>query len=145
MKATISKAKYRMAFEINQSHCKNAKPKDPCRCVVAQAMYDKFGDHLATVHVLSTKTTLYFHSGKVRQYRTPTVLRNGLKRFDQSGVWDLPAGTYFLLPAPDTKTENEVRKNRALDPNRNHKNLGHKKKPAPLNPRLITLRKMGAK
>jgi hypothetical protein len=65
MKATISKAKYRMAFEINQSHCKNAKPKDPCRCVVAQAMYDKFGDHLATVHVLSTKTTLYFHSGSI--------------------------------------------------------------------------------
>jgi hypothetical protein len=93
-----SEPKYRLKFEINESHCETAVRKDPCRCVIAQVMYEKFGDSLASIHVLPTTTTLVYHNGRMTVYRTPRILRDGLKSFDETGVWDLAVGTYYLLP-----------------------------------------------
>jgi hypothetical protein len=140
--------KYRLRFKIDAKHCASAKRKDPCQCVIAQAMYDTFGDNIATVQVLHTKTILIFTNGTVKEYRTPRDLRDGLKAFDETGVWNLPEGDHFLLPIRRGKTA-EYEKTRA----QNRRTSGDlnmekraparkKKKPIVLNPRLITIRKM---
>lgn len=146
MKIVKKHPKYRLRFKIGAKHCAFAKQKDPCKCVIAQAMYDTFGDNIATVQVLHTKTILIFTNGTVKEYRTPSELREGLKAFDQTGVWDLAEGEYFLLPLRPGKTaeyEKSRSQNRraAGDPNM-EKRAGKKRKRAVLNPRLITIRKM---
>jgi len=136
-----SEPKYRLKFEISEKHCNTAVRKDPCRCVIAQAMYEKFGDSLASIHVLPTTTTLVYHAGRVVVYRTPRVLRNGLKRFDETGEWSLEPGTYYLLPRK--KSERYALKKQRASKNRKYSPPNFQGPRArKLDPRMITLRNM---
>lgn len=143
--------KKRLWFVIDQSHCTTAVRKDPCRCVIAQAFYAKFGDNLGAIQVLATKTYLTFQKGVIKEYRTPPELREALKTFDETGSWNLLPGEYCLLPvAPHASAEAirlRARQRRADgDPNvvgRKDVPYNGTKKKRSLNPRLISLRSMG--
>jgi hypothetical protein len=144
-----SEPKYRLKFEVSEKHCETAVRKDPCRCVIAQAMYDKFGDALASIHVLPTRTTLVYNDGRIRIYRTPRVLREGLKSFDETGEWHLAAGTYYLLPRKKSnqaafERERAKRRVAAGDPHKLIRKPAQGKAPRArkLDPRMITLRTM---
>jgi hypothetical protein len=136
-----SEPRNRLKFEITAKHCNSAVRKNPCKCVVAQALYARCGVNLAAIHVLPTTTTLVYLSGKISIYRTPRILRDGLKSFDETGEWDLAEGTYYLLPRKKSDQPGE-RAKRKLDPNRKHSNKGTRARAKNLDPRMITLRKM---
>jgi hypothetical protein len=145
-----SEPRKKLMFEITPKHCSLAEgaQTDPCRCVIAQAFYDKFGENLASIQVLPTRTTLSFIDGRIHKYKTPQMLRDALTEFDATKHWKLPEGVYFLLPIPKTqrasRKREESRKRRAAgDPAYNVKyELTGRGRPRQLNPRNITLRNM---
>lgn len=114
----------RTAFKVTVTleHIERAKPADPCFCVMAQALTDSGG--VISAEVNATITTV-IRRGRCERYQTPRSIREGLKRFDQSGQWDLPVGEYIFPPVAASQTKRAQRKaaqvRRALgDPNMFH-------------------------
>lgn len=100
---TIINATSDLDFKITEQHVKNAKCKDPGKCVVAQALRDLFGivNAIEEIAVGSNITKLIVHSQKrCYRYATPGALAAALKHFDVTKQWDLPPATYTLRALP---------------------------------------------
>lgn len=143
-----SEPRKRLMFEITQAHCEIAVQNDPCNCVIAQAFHDKFGDGLAAINVLPTRTKLIFSDGRIHRYCTPSVLRDALSEFDRTKHWNLPEGVYYLLPIPKSESADKKREQSRMrrakgDPAYNVKyEFSGRGQGRPLNARNIKLRNM---
>lgn len=94
-----------LSFVITAAHIRRAKRRNPCECVVAQALKDKLGP-LVKISV-GAATTKVYTGKKVVRYRTPDALRNALQRFDIHGKWDLDPGAYRLAVKPPSQRVGE--------------------------------------
>jgi hypothetical protein len=142
---TISEPRKSLLFSINENHVCNAKRSDPCQCVIAQALIEKYKESVLEVHVLATAITIILSGGRMMRFRTPKVLREGLTNFDETGEWNLPVGVYKLEPVQKSQTrlhQRERAKKRRLlnDPNMSKKYERNKSKTKKvISPRLIKL------
>lgn len=93
----------RLIFVITAGMIGKAVRYEKAKCVVALALKDR--KDIADVLIGASVSTVTFTSGRVVRYRTPTILRDALNRWDRTGDWELPPGTYYLeVPAkPKTK------------------------------------------
>jgi hypothetical protein len=91
-----------LPFVITTEHIKNAKCKDPTKCVIAQALGARFGQFFLGMEVGMTITKIQT-PGMVTRFATPSKLRRQMLVFDKTGQWDLPPGEYTLLPPTGTK------------------------------------------
>lgn len=92
-----------LRFEVTDEHVREAKPRDPCNCVLAKALCDAQPTAVAaSVGVCITK--IMFDNGRVLRYYTPALLKKSLRNFDATGKWDLPVGFYhFGKPGGNAK------------------------------------------
>lgn len=93
-----------LQFSITEEDVRSATCKDPGDCVVARSIIRAFAEkglknYLIEVEV-GSRTTRIFSPGRMTRFKTPTVLRNGLNRFDTTGHWNLPPGDYVLMKLP---------------------------------------------
>jgi hypothetical protein len=90
-----------LTFVMRESHVLWARRKNEGECAVALALADAqpTATHLSVGHYI---TKVLFDSGVCIRYHTPLRLREALKHFDQTGLWDLPPGEYSLLPPRET-------------------------------------------
>ncbi len=86
-----------MDLVISAEHAEGAVCKDPHRCVIAQAIFAKFGNRVEDWGVGPTITKIKFRGNPMWiRWVTPRSLANGLSNFDRKGVWDIPPGTYWF-------------------------------------------------
>jgi hypothetical protein len=86
-----------LKFEITPQHEKVAKCKDPCQCVIAQALTEALGPMMQMAIVGATVVKIITDT-KVIMYRTPQLLKIALQHFDKKLGWPLDPGNYKLLP-----------------------------------------------
>jgi len=86
-----------LPFRITRAHIALAKCKDPSQCVVALAVMALLGDFFDGIEV-GTNITKIYSTGKETRYQTPSSLRNAIRVFDKTGLWNLPEGEYVFLP-----------------------------------------------
>lgn len=91
---------------ITKNHIKRARKADPCYCVFAQALADT--GRVMSAEVNATITTIIVRGGAER-YQTPNSVREGLKRYDDTGKWSLPEGVYEFPPVPPSQTKKVLR------------------------------------
>lgn len=144
MRATIREPKTPFDVNITKQHVKKAIPRDPCNCVVAQAL--SADPRVLSCEVFAHITTLVTRSGFER-YQTPKALRDGLENWDNTGDWKLKPGVYTLLPVTKSQTRKArregARKRRAAgDPNMFHDRSIYPHRKQNLSPRQITHREL---
>ena len=88
-----------LTFRITKAFIAMAKCKDPAKCVIALAVMALLGDLFDGIEVGTNITKLYT-PGKEIRYSTPSSLRNAIRVFDTTGMWNLPEGEYTFLPVP---------------------------------------------
>lgn len=102
-----------LALNISKNHVLGAVCKDPQKCVIANAGrgVPKLTD------VWATASYVYLEiAGDWFRYRTSSVLRDALLRFDETGDWKLKPGQYLLRAISRSKTrEYQCAKNRRLN------------------------------
>jgi hypothetical protein len=93
-------------FFIESEHVAAARKcqKDGSKCVIAQAC--KAAGDIKNAYIGAWVSYLVFEKHIVR-FKTPTVLRNALNRWDSTGQWDLTAGVYKLLATASTSHTRE--------------------------------------
>jgi hypothetical protein len=84
-----------ITFAIKEKHAREAEPGDPCKCVVARALQDTFGDFLQGVFI-GPQISKVVTKTEVIRFRTPAALAKAIPIFDTTGQWNLPPGTYTL-------------------------------------------------
>jgi hypothetical protein len=144
MRLTIREPRKPLKFRITAKHIKKAVRKDPCNCVIAQALADT--QRVQSCEVNACITTVIVRGGAER-YQTPPDMRKGLENWDNGGDWDLPPGEYALLPVPPSQTKKAIReaarKRRANgDPNMFHDRSIYPRRKQNLSPRAITHRQL---
>jgi hypothetical protein len=72
----------------------SAVQHDKNSCVVARVVRRDPTVVTVVIGVCSAKIT--FTNGKTVRYAVPQELRDGIKNFDKTGNWALPAGRYYL-------------------------------------------------
>lgn len=97
----VDDAKKPHSFTIRTKHIEKAQCGDPAQCVIAQALNDSMGAFFDGVEVGATITKV-FYPGRIVRFATPAKLRKALITFDKTGAWNLPEGTYTLLPPSPT-------------------------------------------
>lgn len=90
----VSEATCRLMFVISAGIINKAVRHSKGKCVVALAL--KSRADIADVLIGASVSTVTFTSGRVMRYKTPAILRDGLNRWDRTGDWALPEGTYYL-------------------------------------------------
>lgn len=106
MRLRVREPRKPFVVKVLPIHVKRAKPADPCLCVMAQAFCDT--GRVMSAEVNATITTIIVRGGAER-YQTPRAIREGLKRFDDTGKWDLPVGIYEFPPVPKSQTKKVIR------------------------------------
>jgi hypothetical protein len=87
-----------LTLTITAKHIKEATCKDASKCVIALAIGDSEVGQFAEGFAVGSNCTKIIIGDKVLRYKTPYKLAAALKHFDITGKWDLPEGTYTLLP-----------------------------------------------
>jgi hypothetical protein len=119
-------------FVITLAHIAHAVRHSKGKCVVALAL--KGRTDIANVLIGASVSTVTFTSGRVVRYKTPAILRDGLNKWDRTGVWDLPVGKYYL-DIPDKPPTVKYKKHKSKNKVTVYAN-GRKHAPA-VNPRHI--------
>ena len=132
-------------FTVLPEDVEGATPKDPCNCVLAKALGRQGAVY---VEVCATITSVTYR-GRCERYATPPILKQGLKSFDDTGLWSLPAGTYSLNPVPPSQTRKAMRETAAArraegDANMFHDRNIYPRRRLPANPRQINHRELMA-
>lgn len=98
----VKEPQKKFLFDIQPHHVEGAVQNDPTQCVIAQAILDKdrYDHKILEVIVRKSITILVYRGGKRERYMTPPELARGLKEYDNTGEWNLPAGRYCLNPVP---------------------------------------------
>jgi hypothetical protein len=141
---TVKEPRTPLRVKIKPEHIKRAKPKDPCNCVMALGLADI--PRVLSAEVFACITTITVRGGAER-YQTPRSVREGLKRFDDTGKWDLPCGVYEFPPVNKSQTRKArregARKRRANgDPNMFHDRSIYPRRKQNLNSRQIHHRQL---
>lgn len=97
----VEDAVFPLNFTITAAHVRKALCKDPANCVIAQAVRAQYGFQFEMILVGASIIKVYM-KGKVIRFATPKNLREALRRFDRTKLWDLPAGTYTIHPPTKT-------------------------------------------
>lgn len=146
MGVTISEPRKPLKFFIKKKHVECAVRGKPCECVIAQAFMDQHGNDLLNIEVRATVTTLIWAGARVERYATSELLREALRRFDNTGQWNLSEGEYELLPLPKSQTKKAVRtRARMRQQNREPAKLKHytfngSGRARPINPRGMNMK-----
>lgn len=75
--------------------------RDKNHCVLACALRERIPSAV-TVEVGSSITKIRYKR-KIVRYATPSSLRRELRKWDQTGRWQLPPGSYHLNPVPEER------------------------------------------
>jgi hypothetical protein len=140
-------------FTIIQWDIDNGVRGDPMNCALGRCFQRMEGPKLLEVRVLKHVVVFTYSGGIEKRYGNTKILREALIRFDATGEWGLPPGTYTLPPVNKHHTceamRNRARERRAkgdvymyMQPfaKKTGKSPGRQ-----INPRLIKLKEMRKK
>lgn len=102
-----------LIFRITAAHVAKAKCQNPNECVVAQAINDQLVDQLERIDV-GTSIIKITTETKVYRYATPSRLRDCIKVFDRTKMWNLPLGEYRLNAMPRATATRQVTRSETL-------------------------------
>ncbi len=119
-KRVVKESKTGLEINITREHCNIAKRRSSTECVIAQALADQFGEAAERFQVGARVTKIFFPDTVIK-FSTPPVLRNGLRTFDNTGRWELPLGSFRLLPLTKSLTREAKAAKNALDRDPNRK------------------------
>lgn len=98
-----------LSFEIDPAAVALGRERDEFHCPVANGVNRSMPPGVLQAVSVGAFVTKLVTAEKVVVYRTPRPLRVALKKFDETGEWDLPTGRYSLSPHPRTLNARQKR------------------------------------